>query len=379
MSKIKVLHFAKTFNRFDFVDVVLRFADRRKFQMYAAVYSKTGNPQLPDYDPGDLDIYSLNISHGYLDMFRGAWRLSQLLRKHRVNILHSHHFYESVIAMMACWLYPSCRLIVGRHYHNEFYLTASGFRLRYYLLVEALVNKSAFRIVSPSSKINELLLKQGVPQRKIAFIPYGFDFNAPKYQQGTLEANAIIRKKYDLGDAYLIGNFSRHHSIKGQVFLLEAFSRFLQHSNNAKLLMVGDGPLKDNLQSTAQRLGISSCVIFTGWMNDSHELLSVVDIVVHPTLQEAFPQIMIEALAVGKPLVISAVSGATDIIRNRENGMLVEPGNVEQLVNAITELQANPARAQAMGQRGMSDVRQNLRIGEIIGKFESLYNEAAVR
>lgn len=376
MNRIKVLHFAKTFNRFDFVDVVLRFADKNKFHMHAAVYDKAGNAQLPDYTGSELQIESLGISHGYLSMFTGAWRLSRLLRKHRVQIIHAHHFYESVMAMMACWLVPSCKLVVGRHYHNEFYLTANGFKLRYYLFAEAWVNKSAYVIISPSSLINELLESQSVPRSKVAHVPYGFDFNAPKYQPVAETDKAAIRRQYGLGSSYLIGNFSRHHSIKGQVFLLEAFSRFIAHTD-ARLVMVGDGPFRTELESVVRRLNLSDRVIFTGWLEDPHKVLSVVDVVVHPTLQEAFPQIMIETLAMGIPLVISAVSGATDIIKSGHNGVLVEAGNAEQLLEAMIMLKSNPDRARAIGLQGMIDVRRDLRIEHLIGMLEKVYAEAA--
>jgi glycosyltransferase involved in cell wall biosynthesis len=376
MKRIKVLHFAHTFNRNDFVDLVLRYANSDRFELSAAVFSKQGNNQLPDYD-GHPPIYSLGITISYPGIIKGSWKLSRLLKAKEIDVLHTHHFYESVMGMIACLLVPGCRLVVGRHYHNQFYLTASGLKLKYYLFVESIVNSRARAIISPSTMINILLEQQGVDRAKIRFIQYGFDFRAPRYQRISESERTERRRQFGWDDQYVIGNFGRHHPIKGQESLLDAFSDFYKKFPDSMLVMVGDGPLRGKLEQYAQKLGIDNRVVFLGWQDKPQLYLTAVDVVAHPTLQEAFPQIMIEVLALEIPLIITNVSGATDIIKDGQNGLLIQANDTKALLNALIKQRTDPAAARSMARQGRIDVLRDLRIEDKIGITESVYAEVA--
>lgn len=369
------MHFTKTFNQNDFVDVILKFANKNNFKMQASVYGTEINPLLPAYEKDYIAIHSLNIQHGYLNLFRGAIRLSRLMRLNNIAILHTHHFYESIIGMMACILYPKSKLIIGRHYHNEFYITAAGIKLKYYLFFESLANKFAERIISPSSLINELLVKQGVPEKKISYIPYGFNFSADKYQKLSPSEIEFTKLQMQLKGSYLVGNFSRHHRIKGQDILFKAFKRLLRYATNIKLVMVGDGPYNQKLKELAVKEDIHEHVIFLGFRTDASMLMKIMDVIVHPTLQEAFPQVMIEAMALEKPLIISSVSGVTDVVKTGHNAICVPSGNEDMLFDAMKKCWSEQHWAAQIGINAGAYVRSHLEIEHIIKKFERLYTD----
>jgi glycosyltransferase involved in cell wall biosynthesis len=374
MDRIRVLHFTKVINRNDFIDVIVRQADRSRFLIFASSYDGYSNIENPEYEKNNISFYPLNIKHGYKDLLIGAWRLSKILRRQRIQLLHTHHYYESVIGRIACWLYPACKHIVGRHYHDQFYLTTSGFKLKYYLFVESVVNHFASAIIVPSTAIVELLRTQNVKEEKIKMIPYGFDFNSARYQPLPEDEITILRKDMGWSSKFIIGNVGRHHIIKGQTYLLKAFKRIREQIPNSVLVMIGDGPLHDQLLAEAKQLSIADHVQFLGWRRDSHKLINAMDIVVHPTLQEAFPQIMIETMALAKPIVITPVSGASDVIEDGRNGLLIPIKNIDKIVEKISMIFTNQETRKKISEDAALFVRAHFSIQRIIPRFENLYS-----
>src|SRR5437762_3172775 len=106
MNKIRVLHFTSIINRHDFIDIIIRNANTDKFQMMASSYRGISNIEDTNYAADGIPFFILNIDHGWINMFRGAWRLSRILKRERIDIIHTHHFYESVVGRLACILHP---------------------------------------------------------------------------------------------------------------------------------------------------------------------------------------------------------------------------------------------------------------------------------
>ncbi len=372
MDRIRVLHFTEVINKYDFIDVIIRFADPKKFEMQAASYKKLSNIENPGYDEQGIPYHSLNITWGYWGFLAGAWKLSRLLKKEQIHILHTHHYYEAVMGRIACWLYPACRHIVGRHYHNDLLLTTKGLKLRIYLFVERVINKYATIIVSPSTLINELLTLQGVASNKIRFVPYGFDFSAPRYKQLSLQEKEQLRTELGVAGRFLIGNFSRHHPIKGQLDLLTAFEIFVNGHSEAHLIMVGDGPFRPRLEKYVQDHAMTHVVTFLGWRKDGHRLMNAMDVIVHPTLQEAFPQTMIEVMALGIPLLICPVSGATDVVQHEESGVLIPFHSPRPIHDYLERIFSDRAWGQELGKHARQRAYR-YEIKEVIGLYESVY------
>lgn len=368
--KIKVLHFSKVINRNDFIDMVIRFADPGRFEMMAAAYTAKSNIEDPEYKKAGIPFFDLEIGDGPWFIPVGARKLRALIRKERVNILHTHHYYESVMGWMAT-RGTSCKHVIGRHYHEEFYLTAKGIKLKLYLLFESIIQKAGALIV-PSMDIANLVKKQRNAGRNLHVIPYGFDFTAKRYIPAAAETITQLRKELNLEGKFVVGNFARHHAIKGQEYLLQAFQSIHARVPEARLLMVGEGPSHDKLKQLASSLS-PDVAIFTGWRKDAHLLMNVADVIVHPTLQEAFPQLMVEAMSIGKPLIITPVSGVSDHITDGSSGMIIPMRDAEAIVSAVLRVHADTAWAHEIGAKGADYVRTHLNAGDIVKKFESVY------
>jgi len=240
------------------------------------------------------------------------------------------------------------------------------------LRTEAFFHRRAAKIIVPSTFTYELLTQvQGVDAEKVVQIPYGFDLS--KYTpspNGPLE----LRGQFAPDGQTLIGCFARLHREKGQIYLLQATRALLSAHLHVRLLLVGEGPDRQALVAAAGELGLGDHVVFTGWRADVVDLLAAVDIVVQPSVSgEGLSQAMIEALIMGKPLVVSDVSGARDAVQHGTNGLVVPPADPAEIAGAIRTLLGDPPLARRMGDAGRRYVRQDLDIRSVIRRYEECY------
>ena len=285
-----------------------------------------------------------------------GWRA--LLRRWRADILHTHHYDQAVIGWMATRIYRKTRLVIGRHYSDSIYRSTTGLKQKALLALEQVVNRAAARIIVPSTSIREILTRrQGIDPAKVDLVPYGFV--PEKYVPPHPDEVQRLRAELGLEGKFALGNFARLHEEKGQRFLVRAMEDLHADFPQLALLIVGEGPERAALERQIRHAGLGDVIRLLGWRRDAMTLMAAVDAVVQPTLQEAFSQVMAEALWMGRPLVITDVSGATDIIRDAHNGLLIPMGDPQALTSGD---RAAHLRRRAAGEAG--NQRQTLRDSE---------------
>lgn len=376
-EKIRVLQFSDFVNRHDFIDTVVRHADPQKFSMGLCVRTRASNIATPVYT--EQTPYWVIAGPGRSALPKAIWQLVGILRRWKADILHTHHFDQAVIGWLATRMYPATRLIIGRHYSDAIYrLPAQGIsenKKRALLRIEQMTNRSATRIIVPSNFIKEILRDwQKVPDHKIDLIPYGFD--PEKYETFPAETVRVIREELKLEGRFVIGTFARLSEEKGHRFLARALSKVRQQIDNILWLIVGEGSERAAIEREIAAAGLASNILLTGWRRDGIKIMAAVDAVVQPTLQEAFSQAMVEALWMGKPLIMTDVSGAPDIIREGHNGMLVPRGDSDALAEAIIHLAADASLRERLGSAGQAYVQENLVIDKVIERYEKAYLRA---
>ena len=139
---------------------------------------------------------------------------------------------------------------------------------------------------------------------------------------------------------------------KGQSYLIEAFSQVQRKIPNSRLVIVGDGTLLKKLKNRAEKLGISSRVLFTGFREDVLELIRGFDVFVLPSLNEGMGKVLVEAMALGKPIIASNIGGITDLVIHEENGFLVPHADADAIARSIISLYCHPAKRKEMGGNG---------------------------
>ncbi len=369
---IRVMQFADLINKNDFIDIILKNADRREFELFACVRTRKTNIAAPVY-PHDVPHFVLaGLSRWKIPL--AAYRLAGMLRRQKIDVLHTHHYDQAVIGWLATRLHPATRLVVGRHYSNAIYLLARGWRKSLLLNIEAKVNAAADRIIVPSKVISSLLAEQNVNSGKISVVYYAFSPEKWKSAEST-DPNEVRSR---LGISGLIfGNFSRMHLEKGHTYLIKAIAKVRSRLPNVKVLFIGDGPMRAKIESEIARLQLGNHIQLLGWRTDALSIMAAVDVVLHPTLQEAFPQTMVEALYLRKPLVITPVSGAVDIIEDGVNGLIIPARDPDALAAAVLRVAEDPILRQKLGEAGRSYVERNLFVEKIIPQYEEIYRSLA--
>ncbi|MGD0622081.1 MAG: glycosyltransferase [Thermacetogeniaceae bacterium] len=279
------------------------------------------------------------------------------LRKYNINVAHTH---ASFAGRLAARLSGGTCVIYTRH---RLEAEGAGVRSRLLSLVDSY---TCDRVVAVSQAVREDLIRQGVDDRKIALIYNGIDLS--KFQPPPTGAPPADQEP-------VIGLVGRLEPEKGHRCFLEAARMLLQQHGGCRFQIVGDGSLQQDLRDFAWKLGIAGQVEFLGLRDDIPELLARMSVVTLPSLSEAMPLSLVEAMSMGKPCVASNVGGIKEILVDRENGLLVEPDNPRALAARIAWLLEHPDEARRMGEAAARTAAERFDARVMTEQLTRLYME----
>jgi glycosyltransferase involved in cell wall biosynthesis len=291
------------------------------------------------------------------------WRLGALMRRERFDIVHSHSLRaELASAFWAASVTPRPRLIRSIHNTDPLYDHPVLGRLGRWSAGKM------DRIVTISDAVSEFARNQLGPEAApVQRIYYGIDpddYPIERTEQpGTMKLAIVARLAAQKG----------HH------VLLDAIQDVARSIPAVHLLVIGheDDLTIAELQGYATKLGIQQQVTFLGFRADIGDLTRDVDVFVLPSLWEGFGLVLIEAMALGLPVVASRVGPIPEIVVDGDTGTLVPPGNASALAQAIREILESPDLAFAMGQRGRERVEREFSVKTMVDQIEQLYGEVA--
>ena len=228
-------------------------------------------------------------------------------------------------------------------------LTAEHFSAANRKLVVALANLTGALVVANSQATADAFVQSGGRAPKVRVVHNGIDADA--YNFLSAAAAEGLRRDLGIGDAPVVGVFSRLSEWKGQHVLLDALTRLPE----VHALLVGDALFGEDayvlrLREQVQRLGLEGRVHFLGFRRDIPELMCCADIVAHTSISaEPFGRVVVEGMLSGKPVVAARAGAIPEIIRDGETGLMVEPGDAVALASAVSGLLENPTWAKALG------------------------------
>lgn len=279
------------------------------------------------------------------EVFRGffAWlRLNRIVRREQVAIIHANSPPWFPLGWIIAKQYriPSVVSIQGRF---------SPRRIRQYLLHRADL------VLSVADSISRLVEEAGVaPERtRTIYSTVNTDRFVPCMDNGR------VRREFGIaGGDLVIGCVANVAHYKGHDILIQAFAKLCQMMPNIHLLLVGthDSEYGTGMEKLVQKLGVTKRVHFTGFQDDVRPYLAAIDIVVLPSRQEGAPVALLEAMAMAKPVVASAVDGTPEIVQDGITGILVPPEDPDAVVSAVAGV-INQKKLQAMGEAGRHHVK----------------------
>jgi glycosyltransferase involved in cell wall biosynthesis len=216
-----------------------------------------------------------------------------------------------------------------------------------------------------------------VKMEKVRVIHLGVDVEKFKFRKDGRER---IRGEFNLGDDIVLGVVSRFSPGKGHEELFRAFKILNQEFKNLKLLIVGEPTVGEidyfsNLKNLEKELGIGESTIWTGFRKDVPDILSAIDIFVAPSHAEAFGLSLVEAMAVGLPVVATKNAGFLDIIDDGVNGLFFERGNHIDLAEKIEMLIKDKTLAKRLGEKASETAREKFSFEKYVNSVENLYLE----
>ena len=312
-----------------------------------------------------VEVFPMTM-HGEVDL-PAILRIRKLIVEHGYDIIHSHTSHAHTLAFFASLGRRTCRLVTRRVDFSIFryrFLPINGIKYRY----------MADFYIAISHKIKQVMVNDGLAASRIFVVHSGIDlqrFARVASDHLVDEFNLKPHEKVVINVAHLAGH-------KGQKYLIGAIPHVLAVIPNVRFFIIGKGELLSELQALSVSLGIGPALTFTGFRNDVGAFYNIADLFVMSSIQEGLGTAVLDALALGKPVVAANSGGIPEIIKDGETGRLVEAAHPQALAAGIIEMLTHNDPARAMGQRGQALVREHFSIEAMVENNLAVYRRLLV-
>ena len=297
------------------------------------------------------------------------FRLFQFLARNRYDVVHSHLIGANVLAAPLAALYR----VPVRFTHDQ---TNDDVRQRSFVhrYLDTLANRLNHHVIAVSSSIRTFLCRQeGVSSQKISVI-----YNAVDLQRFSPDkdpkAQARLRQKLGLPeDALIVGGVGRLHYQKNYPLFLEVAAEVCARLPQAFFVIAGEGPDWAALEDLSRKLGVASRVRFLGFVKEMPELYQSLDLLLLTSHFEGTPLTVLEAMAMGLPVVASQVDGVAEVLADREDGLLVPPGRGDLFVEGICQVLQDRSLWRQLSRAGREKAQQRYSAEAMVRQVEALY------
>ncbi len=349
------------------VSLVQNF-DRNRFNSIVCCLNWRGEWAKELEDKG-IEVIALN-KKGKFD-FGVISRIIKIIKQNEITIVNTHLWAADVLGRLAAIL-AGAPVIISTVQNVDIW------KRPWHRFIDRLLSYKTTKFIAVSHAVKQFLIEtEGIPEEKIEVIPNAVDIGSLKVDESS---GSQIKEELKINDDEIVLTVvGRLVEQKGHKYLFEALS-MLNGKYNIKLLVVGEGPLKQRLADSVERLGLKDKVIFTGQRKDIPQILNISDCLVLPSVYEGLPVCVLEAMAAGKPVIATKVGGTPELIKDGKTGFLVEPRNPEVLSQAIEKLAHSSDKGKEMGVKAREIVYNGFSIAPITKRTEELFiNLAEVR
>lgn len=351
-------------------------AESDRFRVHLACLSPEGSLRttINDLELGEIPSFPLNSFYD-ANAVRQLRRFVQWLKSSDIAILHTHDFYTNVFGMAAGAL---ARLPVRVASMRE----TAGMRTSTQKKVQQVAYSLSHHVVANSNAVREALIADGTPAEKITVVYNGLDpARLTPQTSARAEALSLLGLNIDGGPPRrfisIVANM--RHEVKDYPMLLRAARKVVEAEPGAAFLLAGEGELTESLRALAIQLGIEQSTYFLGRCERVAELLSISEICVLSSKAEGFSNSILEYMAAGRPVVVTNVGGASELVSEGDTGYLVASGDDAGMASRIISLLGDPARAKAMGENGKRVVEEKFSCAAQLARTEALYDRLLQR
>jgi glycosyltransferase involved in cell wall biosynthesis len=320
-----------------------------------------------------VDVIPFN---GRMDPFAMS-RLRRYIRDHNIGLIHSHMYRASTPATLLSLLGRGQPPVIA-HYHN-----VNTWETGRQAFLDGFLARRRMNVAVSEAVSRNVQSRLRLTDDQIRTLPNGVD--TMEFRPRPESHNADIRQRFGLpSDALILVQVGRLVNQKNHRMTLQCLPHWLRAEPRLRLLLLGDGPLRQSLEKEVLELGLSEVVHFAGRIDDVAEVLPACDLVLLPSLREGFSNALLEAMACGLPVVASDVGGNAEAIVQNQSGVivpmlptvgtLVPEVNEVEFRETVTRLITDRPRLAAMG-RAARDRSEEFSIERMVADIEALYLE----
>ncbi len=337
---------------------IVKWIDKERFNIY--IYVLDGSRIINEFKTLNA-VKIINIKFNKFNPF-SYFKIIGLLRSDNIEIVYCYPFVSNLIGPLLSKASGVKKIITS--IHSETIIKSK--------IIAGITYGLSDIVVVVSNYLKEFLKsKKYVDSDRVKVV-----YNVIDSEFFNPEKNRFIdRKKIGISDNdILVMTVSTMRWERGYEYLTQAIAKIKESKNRFKFIFIGDGPLEESIKSLARDLRVEDKILFMGYRDDVYELLPLCDIFVLPSISEGVGLIaMMEAMAMKKPVITTAVGGIPEVVENEENGFLLKPADPDGLKDALYRLAEDKLLRERMGRRGREIVEKNFDSRTSIKKIEKLY------
>ncbi|MGD0886018.1 MAG: glycosyltransferase [Thermodesulfovibrionales bacterium] len=309
----------------------------------------------------------------YFRVIRCYRMIHSFLRKGSFDLVHTHGYFADIVGI------PAAKILGIPHISTCHGFISNDRNLRLYNWLDRIALRFATKIIAVSEGIENDLIRSGIDRSRIVTIQNAV--NGEYSDESAMRNRREKRNLLNLSDKdFVAGYVGRLSEEKGIKYLVEAISMLSTYEEiPLKLLIIGEGPKRKDLEDFAKEKNLEQRVFFIGFQSDVENWLPAMDVFVLPSLTEGTPMSLLEAMAYGIPVVASAVGGVPQVIDSGQDGMIVAPGVSREIKDAIYLLYKNIDLRNSVAREAQKKIEANYSVVDWIKKIEAEYHNMRIR
>lgn len=362
---MRVLHLISSGGMYGAEVMLLNLASAQKRLGCEPIVGVFRNEHLPHIEVAEearargLQVEIFNCSGRFDHKPLGTIR--KLLRKEDISLVHGHGYKSNLYGYFAA-------KALGLPFLATCHLwTGATPAIRFYEFLDSLILRRAHKVVGVSDAISNILRKSGLPPEKVSTIHNGTDFSL------CADAPPTLRRELGVGERVLVGSVGRLEEQKGFEYFLRAAREVLTEFPKTQFVVVGEGSLRSRLEGLIHELGLGTSIVLVGQRKDMPGVYASLDLFVLASIDEGMPMTILEALALGKPVIATAVGAVEKLVISEKTGLLVQPRDIPALRDAMLRCLRDQSFAQTLGENGQEHVQTSFSAQGMARKYMELY------
>jgi len=313
-----------------------------------------------------LDIHLNKILIGRNNLLAELWQTIEIIKKNKIDLLHTHGYRSDISGFFAA-KYAGIPIVSTLHGW-----TPISRKLRAYEALDRCCLKKFDKVLCVSKAMHSALIQKGFSDTQLQYMHNAVDIDD---SESSYDSTQLREEMGCSPQDTIILSVGRLSPEKGLKVLLLSFKERYSDMKNIKLIIAGDGPQRSELEDFANDLGIADQVFFTGHRKNVQDYYKIANLFVMPSFTEGFPMALLEAMQNGLPVVATNVGGIPDIIESGVNGLLIKPGDVECLGDAMHFILSDNELASKFSQNAKETVKTKYVAGPWVTQIEAIYHD----